>query len=109
MNDNAHAKTPVRRGRKPMNKAKRDFLVADAREEYETLRKKYRAQPGQLPPHEAAAEAMQATRKALGHIGSKRLKNELSEFKKIAVSPAEEIAPDLYDPPDHIRNPRRRR
>jgi hypothetical protein len=107
MNDKHHPKTAARRGRRPMHKAKRDFLIADAIEEYEARLKAHQAKPGALPPHEAAAEDMQEKRKELGHIGNHRLRNAMAEFKKVDAS--DEVAPDRYDPPDHIPEPRRRR
>lgn len=109
MSDKQHANTRARRGRPPMNKAKRDFLVGDAIEEYAARKKMHRADRGALPPYEAAAEEMRETRKALGHIGSKRLLNEMSEFKKVDVLASEEISPDEYDPPDHLPDLRSRR
>jgi len=109
MSDKGHPKTPARRGRKPMHKAKRDFLAGDAIEEYEARLKAHQAKPGALPPHEAAAEDMQQTRKDLGHIGNQRLRNAMSEFKKVDVSASDEVAPDRYDPPDHIPKPNRRK
>jgi hypothetical protein len=107
---NDNPKKPVRRGRKPRNKAVLDFSVADAAAEYDELRAQMRnTDTGDLAPYEAAAEAMEKTRAEFGNISSKRLLNLRSEFKKVRVSPSDEMAPDRHDPPDHERDPRRRR
>jgi hypothetical protein len=92
-----------------MHKAKRDFLTGDAIEEYAAQLKEHQAKGGDLAPHEAAAEDMRETRKQLGHIGRKRLLNEMSEFKHTQVSESDEVAPEKHDPPDHIADPHRRR
>ena len=102
---------PARRGRKPKNKAVVDFDVVDAIDEYDAKRAALRTKKkgpfdaATLAPFEAAAEAMQETRKRLGHISAKRLLNLMSEFRHPKDAESIEIAPDPCDPPDHIPGP----
>ena len=101
----------ARRGRKPKNKAVTDFTVSDAIEEYQAKRAELRAKkkesfgPAALAPYEAATEDMRGVRKEIGNISTKRLLNLMSEFRRCKDAEAIEIAPDEYDPPDHIPNP----
>jgi hypothetical protein len=105
-----NTKTARARGRPPKNKAARDFEIADANAQYHELLTQYQNHRiGELSAHEAAAEAMQETRKNMGNISTKTLHNLMSKLKKVPVSASDEIAPDRYDPPDHIPDPRRRR
>lgn len=83
-------------GRKAMDDAKWDFIIADAERYYQAQR----------ALGLSAEDAAEATRKEfvkqIGNISGKRLLNLFSEFKWCEVSEADEIAPDNRDAPDHV-------
>lgn len=112
-------KRAAKRGRRPKNKAVRDFIIADAIAiEYDPkladakkarkLRRSIARSTAEILPrsdlslHEQIAEYMQQTRKELGNISSKRLLNLMSEFRNAKVPESDEIPPDDRDPPNHL-------
>jgi hypothetical protein len=83
-------------GRKAMNHAKWDFIIADAKESYQAKR------ASGMSCEDAAEETRKEFVKHIGNISTKRLLNLFSESKRCEVSEGDETAPEQRDAPDHF-------
>lgn len=87
-------------GRKAMNDAEWDFIIADAKENYQIKR------ASGMSCESAAEETRKEFVKQIGNISIKRLLNLFSESKRCEVSEADETAPEERDAPDHLPDDR---